>query len=834
MKSSTAARGMLAAGAWGLMALGAAAQEAARESKTVSVQGGYKLPPREIVEIVDAAPTPSVSVSPDGGTLLFIHRESLPPIAEIARPMERLAGLRLDATTNGPHGPRSAIGLSLRSIEGGEEREVRLPRGAAVGSPSWSPDGSRFAFTITGESGIQLWVGETESGRARAMTGFEVNGAAGGFDWLGDSRRIVARLVPAKRGPKPERSGVPGGPVVQENDGRTAPVRTFQDLLQDGHDEAMFDWMMTSQVVVIDAQRRRVEKIGEPGVYGSVEPSPDGRYLLVERVERPYSYLVTMGSFPAAHEVWTIGGERVAVVAEHGLLDAVPLGGVQTGRRSIGWQANAGATLVWAEALDGGDPKAKAAQRDVVMKLAAPFTGGPVEVARLEDRFSGIQWVDSGELGMVSEFDRDERRSRTWMVDFAAPGMTPALVFDRNTQDRYADPGRPMTGRNRFGRSVALVHDGAVFLSGAGATPEGDRPFLDRMPLGTFKPERLWRNEGEQYESVVDLLSADGSVILTSVETPRSPANYVVRDLGAGTSRAITAFEDPHPQLAGVTRELVKYPRADGVELTATLYLPAGYREGERLPLLVWAYPNEFNDAATASQVSGSPHRFTRIGGYSHLFLLTQGYAIMDNAAMPVIGSDPETVNDTFLSQIVANGRAAIDYAVSRGVADRERVAVGGHSYGAFMTANLLAHSDIFRAGIARSGAYNRTLTPFGFQSERRTFWEAPEVYMNLSPFMHADRVNEPLLLIHGEADNNSGTFPMQSERMYHAVKGHGGRVRLVMLPHESHGYRARESTLHVLAEQIEWLDRHVKNAGAAGGGAGGAVGGRAGSRGEE
>jgi dipeptidyl aminopeptidase/acylaminoacyl peptidase len=774
--------------------------------------------------MLDAPPTPAVSVSPDGSTMILVHRENLPPIRELARPMERLAGMRLDAATNGRHGPRRYVGLTLKDMATGAERAVRLPDDVGVGFPSWAPDGSRFAFTLTRPDGIDLWVGEPVSGRA-AMVAADVNLAAGGYDWMNDSRTIVVRTIPADRGAMPQRSLVPTGPVMQESDGRVSPVRTFQDLLSDRHDEAMFDWLMQGRIALVDTQRRQVTPIGPAAAYTTVSPSPDGTYLFVGRLEKPYSYLVTSRSFPVTYEVWDRRGTVVATIAEKPLRDTVPIGGVETGRRSIGWQANAPATLVWAEALDGGDPKAEAERRDRLVMLAAPFAGEPTEVAQLEDRFSGIRWIDQGELAMVSEFDRDERWSRTWLVDLASPGADPRLMFERNTQDRLADPGRPMMAMNDFGRSVAMVDGGEVFMTGSGATPEGDRPFLRRMSLETFETRELWRNAGEAYETVVELLAGDGSRVLTSHETPDTPPNYFVRDLNAGSRVAVTAFEDPQPELRGVHKEFVKYPRADGVELTATLYLPAGYEEGTRLPLVVWAYPREFNDARTASQVSGSPYRFTRIGGYSHLFLLTQGYAVLDRAAMPVIGADPETVNDSFIEQIVAAGQAAIDYAVERGIADRDRVAVGGHSYGAFMTANLLAHSDLFAAGIARSGAYNRTLTPFGFQSERRTFWEASDVYFNLSPFMHADQINEPILLTHGAIDNNSGTFPIQSERLYHAIKGHGGTVRLVMLPHESHGYRARESVLHVLAEQIEWLDRHVKNRSGAASAGGGAAG---------
>jgi len=176
------------------------------------------------------------------------------------------------------------------------------------------------------------------------------------------------------------------------------------------------------------------------------------------------------------------------------------------------------------------------------------------------------------------------------------------------------------------------------------------------------------------------------------------------------------------------------------------------------------------------------------------------------------VGVEP---NDTFVEQLVSSAEAAVNAVVERGVVDPEKIAVGGHSYGGFMTAHLLAHTKLFKAGLARSGAYNRTLTPFGFQGEERTFWEATPTYIRLSPFAHAKKIAEnkrPLLLIHGENDENSGTHPMQSERLYNAVKGMGGIIRLVKLPFERHGYRARQSIMHALYEQDMWLQTYVES----------------------
>jgi len=309
------------------------------------------------------------------------------------------------------------------------------------------------------------------------------------------------------------------------------------------------------------------------------------------------------------------------------------------------------------------------------------------------------------------------------------------------------------------------------------------------------------------------LLTDDAAQFITRRETPTDAPNYFIRSAGASADRKpLTQFPDATPQLRGIKKQLVTYKRADGVQCSFTLYLPPNYKEGTRLPTVVWAYPLEFNDAGTAGQITGSTQRTTQIVGPSHLFFLLEGYAVLDNATMPVVG-DPETVNNTYVEQIVMSAKAAIDKATEMGVTDPERVGVGGHSYGAFMTANLLAHSDLFRAGIARSGAYNRTLTPFGFQSERRTLWEAPDMYIRVSPFMVAQKINEPILMIHGEADDNTGTFPIQSERMYQALKGHGATVRLVMLPFEAHGYSGRESIDHVLYEMLSWFDKYVKNA---------------------
>ena len=813
----------------------------------------YRTPSDDIVRILKAEPLPSVSLNPTRTHMLLQRRQAMPTIADLAEPMLRLAGRRINPANNAPHGSANIIGLTVKEVATGQERAVELPGEPRIQGVSWSPDGARFAFVLTHEDGSELWIGDAATAEARKLTERNLNTlVSGGFNWMPDGKTLLAFLIPEGRGPAPDEPRVPDGPVVQESAGRTSPVRTFQDLLQDQHDEALFDYYFTSRPVLMPIDGGEEKEVGPSAVYSGISASPTGRYLLVSRIMRPYSYMVTMGSFPETIEVLDLETMKAVELARLPLRDQTPIGGVDTGPRGHQWQDTAGVDrLLWAEALDDGNPRNKdVPHRDRIMALAAPFTEPPIELWRTQHRFAGINWLEGGARALVSEFDRDRRWSRTWLVDLSRPvtvqdaartaaadprdqiranvrandANDPVLIWDRSTQDRYGDPGRPVSITNAAGRNVVDVEtvggEEVIYLSGNGASPEGDRPFLDRMSLSTRESDRLWQNSGESFESFVAILDAAddaaGPTILTRHETPVEPPNYFRIDLGnnAEDARAqLTDFEHPAPQLREIRKELVTYQRDDGVTLSATLYLPPDYQEGQRLPLIVWAYPREFNDPAMASQVSGSPYRFTTIGGISHLFLLLEGYAIMDGATMPVVGDDPLTVNDTFIKQIVASAKAAIDYAAERGVADPERVGVGGHSYGAFMTANLLAHSDLFDAGVARSGAYNRTLTPFGFQSEERTFWEAPDVYFNLSPFMHADKIDEPLLLIHGEMDNNSGTFPEQSERLYHAVKGHGGTVRLVMLPYESHGYRAEESVMHTLAEMIDWFDQHVKQA---------------------
>ncbi|HXG69337.1 MAG TPA: prolyl oligopeptidase family serine peptidase [Gemmatimonadaceae bacterium] len=778
-------------------------------------QSRYTQPPAPIAQILDAPQTPAVSISPDRKWLLLLERSALPTIAEISAPELKLAGIRINPRTNGPSREISTFkGLRLRSLQGAAERTIAVPAGARIGAVRWAPDASSIAFVVTRTQGVELWVADAATGKARALTRSVLNAVGGApCAWMSSSKALLCRTVVAGRGPAPMAPQVPAGPIIQESEGRTAPNRTYDGLLQTPHDEALFDYYFTSQLAVISLAGPS-HMLGKPGLYDAFDPSPNGRYVQVSAMHRPWSYLVPMSRFPRRYEIWDMTGKVVRQIADRPLQEeiAINFDAVEKGPRDFGWRADAPATAIWAEALDDGDPSRVAESRDRVVVLAAPFTGEPQTLVNLAFRASGVSWA-RGNVAIVEESWNKTRRIRTWIIDPSRLGSAPRLFSERSSEDRYADPGRRLTTSGPLGTPMLLLSpdSSAVFASGAGSSSAGDRPFLDRINLTTGESQRLWRSEAPHYEEVVEVLDNQGKRLVTRRESVSEVPNYYIRDLASGTVSQLTAFKDPAPQFAGVTSQLLTYKRADGVQLSARLYLPAGYdRSAGPLPFVLWAYPREFKTAAAASQVIGSPYRFVRPSGASHLFLLTQGYGVLDGPTMPIIGEGDRDPNDSYIVQLVSSARAAVDKVVEMGVADRNRIAVGGHSYGAFMTANLLAHTNIFRAGIARSGAYNRMLTPFGFQAEERPYWKARDIYTAMSPFSFADSIKTPLLLIHGMADDNSGTFPVQTERFYSALKGNGATVRYVQLPAEAHGYRARESVGHTLWEMVTWLDKYL------------------------
>lgn len=778
----------------------------------------YQLPPQDIVDIVDAPATPSISISPGQSAMLLIENRGLPTVEDLAVEELRLGGLRIDPVTNGPSRSSYGVGLILSDIYGNNKREVNgLPSNPRIRNVQWSADGQHIGFTHTAADHIQLWVVDVANAQARQLTERQVNDVMGNaYAWASDNKTILFTAIPENRGEVPQRPRVAEGPIVQQSLARKAAVRTYQDMISDRYDEDIFDYYVQSQLLKVDLEGN-IAEMSKTGVIWYFSISPDARFVLVNHIQKPYSYIVPFSRFPQTMEVIAMDGERVYLVAEVPVADNIPqgFGATRTGRRSVQWRNDHPASLYWVEALDEGDPSKDSKYRDQVFFIQAPFTADPLPVVKLQLRYSGIRW-GSNDMAVIYESWMKTRRRITSFFDPGGVDAEKIVIWDRSYEDRYNDPGNFQTTTNEYGETVLLTdrRGRKLYLFGQGASPDGNRPFVDEFDIRNMETDRLWRSAAPFYEYPVKMIDTRAGLVITRRESKDMHPNFYIRDMKKDRVTQITDLSDPFEKLSNLQSEMIHYTREDGVPLNGTLYLPAGYdpENDAPLPAMLWAYPREYKSADAAGQVSGSPYRYTRVGATSPVLLATQGYAVLNNASFPVIGEGDEEPNDTFVEQLVANAEAAVNKLVEMGVADPERIAVSGHSYGAFMTVNLLAHSDLFAAGVARSGAYNRTLTPFGFQYEERTFWENPDLYHRMSPFSHADKIETPLLLIHGDADNNSGTFTMQSERMYDALRGHGATVRLVLLPHESHGYRARESALHMHWEWLRWLDKYVKN----------------------
>ena len=781
--------------------------------------GGYQQPPADIAAILDAKSPPSVRTSPDGQWMLEQARPALRTLDELAAPRVKVAGIKLDPSTHGPSRPYLYRGLRAARTDGkGRGVDLDLPDGARVSNVRWHRDSDKLFFTLTEAGGLSLWFAEIPSGTVTQLTEPVLNATYGNpCDWLPGEQGLVCKVVPADQGAAPAAAALPTGPRIEENLGRATPARTYSNLLQNNHDEALFEHFLTSALVHVRLDGTQSPLLA-PALVDEASPSPDGQWLLVETIERPFSYQVPVARFPKRTVVFPLDApDQATVLAELPLADDVPVpfGSVRTGRRSIGWRGDHPATLYLVEALDGGDAGAEATHRDQLSQLTAPFDGEPVDLWRSTLRFGGVQWGDA-ETALAEEWWYDTRQVRTWHIAPDTPAAEPRLIWDRSYQDAYSDPGSPLMMVGPAGGWVLhRTSDGALLLSGKGASPEGVFPFLDRFDLQAKEATRIWRAADPYYETLATVLDADATRFVTRRQSKTEPPNYHLRKAGSARTRALTDVADWAPQFAQVKKEQLSYTRADGLPLTATLYLPPGYdkdRDGP-LPTVFWAYPSEYKSKADAGQKKKSDHTFSRPYGSSVLMMLLAGYAVVDDPQIPIVGEGDVEPNDAYVAQLVSGAQAAVDTVVGLGVADPDRLLIGGHSYGAFTTANLLAHTDLFRAGIARSGAYNRSLTPFGFQSEQRTYWEATDVYVTMSPFTHAPAIDEPILLLHGAEDPNSGTYPMQSKRMYAALKGNGATVRWVELPLEEHGYRARESIGHALWEMIEWADTYVKEA---------------------
>ena len=779
----------------------------------------YQQPPKEILELADFERSPSLSIDSKHTKMLFLYRNTYKTIEELSENEMRLAGLRINPVTNISSTVVYINNLKYKSFREKDAIQITgLPENPKLMYLTWSPDETKVAFTHTASTGVELWVADLATRKATRLTAPVLNANLGSpFTWFKDSKSFLIRVIPKDRPPLIDTEKmIATGPVIAISEqGAKAQNPTYQDLLKNTTDEANFETLVTSALYTVDLEGQ-LSLWKEKDLYASEDFSPDGNYVLINTIRRPFSYIVPLSRFPSVTAVYDTDGKLISLFDEQPLREVLPKGtmATYTGKRAIAWRADRPATLYWVEALDEGDPEKEAAYRDEVFQSDAPFTGQAKSMAKTINRYSGIHW-GNGNIAVLYDYWWNTRNQKTYLFNPSKADQKAEIIFDRNSQDVYGNPGVFQTKKNDDNRDVLHIEGNKAFLVGEGYTENGQFPFVDEFDLTTKQKKRIYQSTyTDKKLDIISILDVKNGEYLVSLESPtKFPNYYVINTRRRIAPIAITFFENPFKSLANVYKEVLKYKRDDGVELTGTLYLPAGYdrQKKEKLPMVMWAYPTEYKDKNSAGQTTTNPNAFIYPSYGSPVYWVTRGYAILDNAAFPIVGEGDDEPNDTFVSQLVANAKAAIDAVDGMGYIDRKKVAVGGHSYGAFMTANLLTHSDLFAAGIARSGAYNRSLTPFGFQREERNYWEAPEVYNAMSPFMHADKMKYPLLLIHGADDNNTGTFTLQSERYFNALKGFGAPARLVILPKESHSYAAKESVLHVLWEQDQWLEKYVK-----------------------
>ena len=786
-------------------------------SAKLFAQDGYKTPPKEIMDLVLVKPTPNVSIDDKAEWMLFTQSNSYPSVEELARPELRIAGLRINPNNFAPSRQTFINDLWFKNLSSNKEFKIAgLPSPLMAGSVNWSPNDKKIAFTHTTSDRVDLYVIDVATQKAMKVNKQPLNTISGSYQWI-DDNTLLYRTIVKPLSAAPPKSLIPKGPTLQENYGKASPRPTFQDMIKNPYDEQLYEFYGTTQLV------RNVNgtetKIGQPSIYTSISVSPDKKYMMLRTIKKPFSYLVPANGFPATVVITDINGKQIKLLADLPSSETAPSGNdnVQNVPRLFDWRDDEAATIIWCMPLDSGLIKTKVDFHDAVFALSAPFNGQPKELFKTQMRYRGINWGNPT-VALVIEGLTGKQLSRVSRFN-PSTGTLEKLV-ERNTTDNYSNPGFPVTEKNQFDRDVIKIIDNGTKIlmnNTTGASPNGDLPFLATFDLNTKKLDIIWRSNEGYFESVIRVLNPDKLELLTRKESEKEVPNYWIKNLKLKIAdRQITSFVNPYPQLEGITKQKIKYKREDGVDLTGDLYLPKGYdpKKDGKLPVIMWAYPAEFNSAADAAQIRGSEHKFTFISSGTPICYVTQGYAVLNNAEMPIVATDKDKKpNDNFNDQLRMNAEAAINKLDEMGVGDRNRVAVGGHSYGAFMTANLLAHTKLFKAGIARSGAYNRSLTPFGFQNEDRTYWQAPDLYNDMSPFMSADKIKTPILLVHGELDNNTGTYPIQSERMFNAIKGHGGTVKFVLLPYESHGYAAKENILHLLYEQYAWVEKYVKNA---------------------
>ena len=779
----------------------------------------YQKPSKSILDLADYERAPSVSMDTKKEYMLLSYRNTYKTLDDLNQDELRLGGLRINPTTNISSTVTYINNIKLRKIKDKNEIQVSgLPDNPRISNLSWSPDDRKIAFSNTTNSGVALWVVDVASAKAMQLTENNVNANLGNpFSWYNDNTSILVKMLPKNRTSLlDEKKNLPTGPIVSNANGSVSQNRTYQDLLKNKTDELNFENILTAELYKVNLNGEKT-LFKTADMYAGETFSPDGNYIMITTIQKPFSYIVPLNRFPSKTVVYDLEGKEAKVVNQVPLNEIMPKGfmATRTGKRNMNWRNDEAATLYFVEALDEGNPENKVDYRDIVMQWKAPFNQEPTELLKTKQRFGGIIWGNSTTAIAMDQW-YDTRNTKTYLFNPSATNQEPKIISDRNSQDIYSDPGNYETTKNKFGKNVLAIENNHLFLLGSGYTKNGQFPFIDEFNLASLQTKRLYtstyKDKKEDLLSIEDFKKGE---VLVQIQSKNEYPNYYFRNIKKKNQLTpITHFVNPFESIKNVSKEVIQYKRKDGVALSGTLYLPAGYDKvkKEKLPLLIWAYPAEYKDKNSAGQNNQNPNEFTFPYYGSFVYWVTKGYVVLDDASFPIIGEGTTEPNDNFITQLVDNAEAAINAVNALGYINKKKVAIGGHSYGAFMTANLLTHSNLFACGIARSGAYNRTLTPFGFQSEQRNYWEVPEIYNTMSPFMNADKMKTPLLLIHGEADNNPGTFTLQTERYFQALKGLGAPARMVILPKEAHGYAAKENILHLLWEQDQFLEKYLKN----------------------
>jgi len=764
--------------------------------------------PTPLRDMIKAPLWPLSMPDPTGQKVLYLERVPVVPLEFLAAPTLHLAGAEIDPKLWASKRRSINTNPAIYSLEKRQTIPLKLPRDRHVEALRFSPDGRWLILSLDASEGTEIWLADTTSGAARRLEKYYLNDSfiQETFQWSADSQTVY--IATREKFEDALNAFELDGATIEEAEGTKVPARTYAHLLRTAEDQKLFHKVAQVQLIAVAAKNLKSKKVGPPLPLQSFALAPHDDRILLQSYAAPYSLAVPAGLFARDVQVLTLKSGALQKVLQMPVAETVPPEGERIGPRDVRWQLDHPARLLYWEALDDGDPRKKVAHRDRLMSWDWPFTAKAEERIKTEERAAGINFLPRPDQILVRDMNPDTQRSRVDWVDLK--NSSSRRLLDYETTDVYKHPGRIVQAPDAAGRERVVMDQDLLFLAGEGRNPKGEQPFLDAMDVNTGKTTRMFQSpeDASYVEEFSFMVNRKPGVLALTRQAAVVPPNLWLKDLATGKSEALTKFVDNVPAMTRAQKQPLVYQRNDGITLSGTLYLPHDYVAGTKLPAMIWAYPSEFRSKDVAGQVRVSDKRYSRPSPIGVEWLVTQGYAVLTNAAMPVVG-DKETVNNTFVQQIVANAEAAIDALDQRGVVDRKRVAIGGHSYGAFMTANLLAHSDLFCAGVARSGAYNRSLTPFGFQSERRTFWEAQDFYMKVSPFAKADKIKTPLLLIHGKNDNNPGTSPIQTERMFQAIRGVGGTARLVMLPYESHAYRAGQNVELVQSESLDWLNRN-------------------------